>query len=116
MRISMIGTGYVGLVSGTCFSEFGHDVTCVDKDADKIERLNQGEVPIYEPSLDDLVAANVRAGRLAFTTQLERASGSAPTCTMLPGGWVLMVVSGASSCIQGLATEGHAFPKTRLPW
>ncbi len=73
MRIAMIGTGYVGLVSGTCFSEFGIDVVCVDKDARKIERLKAGEIPIFEPGLDDLVAANVKAGRLSFTTDLASA-------------------------------------------
>jgi UDPglucose 6-dehydrogenase len=66
MRVAMIGTGYVGLVSGACFADFGHVVTCVDKDATKIARLEQGEIPIFEPGLDDLVASNVRAGRLAF--------------------------------------------------
>src|SRR5690606_32699203 len=66
MRVAMIGTGYVGLVSGACFADFGHTVTCVDKDASKIERLHQNIMPIYEPGLDDLVASNVRDGRLAF--------------------------------------------------
>ncbi|GLS02079.1 UDP-glucose 6-dehydrogenase [Brevundimonas denitrificans] len=66
MRVAMIGTGYVGLVSGACFADFGHDVTCVDKDPSKIERLERGEIPIFEPGLDDLVAANVRGGRLSF--------------------------------------------------
>jgi len=70
MRITMIGTGYVGLVSGVCFSDFGHDVVCVDKDPAKIEMLNAGEVPIYEPGLDALMAKNVEAGRLSFTTDL----------------------------------------------
>ena len=70
MRIAMIGTGYVGLVSGVCFSDFGHEVVCVDKDADKVARLDAGEVPIYEPGLDDLMARNVAAGRLSFTTDL----------------------------------------------
>jgi UDPglucose 6-dehydrogenase len=73
MRIAMIGTGYVGLVSGACFSEFGVSVTCVDKDADKIARLQRGEVPIYEPGLDQLVAVNKAAGRLTFTTDLRAA-------------------------------------------
>jgi len=73
MRVSMIGTGYVGLVSGTCFSEFGVDVTCVDKDSGKIDRLKAGEIPIYEPGLDAMVAGNVAAGRLSFTTDLPGA-------------------------------------------
>jgi UDPglucose 6-dehydrogenase len=73
MRIAMIGTGYVGLVSGACFSEFGVSVTCVDKDADKIARLQRGEVPIYEPGLDQLVTVNKAAGRLSFTTDLAAA-------------------------------------------
>ncbi len=69
MRIAMIGTGYVGLVSGACFSEFGVEVACVDRDADKIERLRRGEVSMYEPGLDDLVAGNLRGGRLSFGTE-----------------------------------------------
>lgn len=73
MKIGVVGTGYVGLVSGTCFAEFGTDVVCVDKDASKIERLNKGEIPIYEPGLDDLVAKQVKAGRLSFTTDLQKA-------------------------------------------
>jgi len=73
MRIAMIGTGYVGLVSGTCFSDFGHDVICVDKDAAKIERLKKGEVPIFEPGLEALLAKNTAAGRLSFTTDLAEA-------------------------------------------
>jgi len=67
----MIGSGYVGLVSGACFADFGHDVVCVDTDPEKIARLNQGIMPIYEPGLEQLVASNVRAGRLSFTTSLE---------------------------------------------
>ena len=70
MRIAMIGTGYVGLVSGACFADFGHQVTCVDKDGDKIASLRRGEIPIFEPGLDALVASNVKAGRLDFTTDL----------------------------------------------
>ena len=73
MRVAMIGSGYVGLVSGACFSEFGHHVTCVDKDAAKIAALQAGRIPIYEPGLEDMAAANVRAGRLSFTTELARA-------------------------------------------
>ncbi len=77
MRIAMIGTGYVGLVSGACFADFGHEVICVDKDQGKIAALERGVMPIFEPGLDDLVAANVKAGRLKFTTDLAPAVGSA---------------------------------------
>ena len=73
MKIAVIGTGYVGLVSGVCFSDFGHDVVCVDKDSTKIETLKQGEVPIYEPGLDALMVKNVEAGRLSFSTDLASA-------------------------------------------
>ncbi len=77
MNITVIGSGYVGLVSGACFSEFGFNVTCVDKDQSKIDRLNAGEIPIYEPGLDDLVARNVAAGRLSFTTELAKTVANA---------------------------------------
>ena len=77
MRIAMIGSGYVGLVSGACFAQFGHDVVCIDKDAKKIARLLAGEMPIYEPGLDKLVADNVRADRLTFSTNLGEAVGNA---------------------------------------
>ncbi|MDO8978004.1 MAG: UDP-glucose/GDP-mannose dehydrogenase family protein [Afipia sp.] len=77
MRIAMIGTGYVGLVSGACFADFGHRVTCVDTDAGKIAALNRGEIPIFEPDLDRLVAASVSSGRLDFTTDLAGPVGKA---------------------------------------
>jgi len=77
MRVAMIGTGYVGLVSGACFADFGHQVICVDKDPSKIQRLEQGEIPIFEPGLDDLVASNVRDGRLSFALDGAEAIRSA---------------------------------------
>ena len=77
MRIAMIGTGYVGLVSGACFADFGHRVTCVDTDAGKIDALNRGEIPIFEPDLDRLVEASVKAGRLDFTTDIVGPVGKA---------------------------------------
>ena len=77
MKLAVIGTGYVGLVSGACFSEFGFDVTCIDKDAGKIDSIRSGVMPIYEPGLEDLVARNVTAGRLHFTTELGRAVAGA---------------------------------------
>ena len=77
MRIAMIGTGYVGLVSGVCFSDFGHEVVCVDKDPAKIARLDKGEVPIFEPGLQPLMTRNVEAGRLTFTTDLRAAVAGA---------------------------------------
>jgi UDPglucose 6-dehydrogenase len=85
MRIAMIGTGYVGLVSGVCFSDFGHDVICVDKDPAKISRLEAGEVPIYEPGLKPLMARNVEAGRLSFTTDLAGAVDGAEAAFIAVG-------------------------------
>ena len=70
MRITMVGTGYVGLVSGACFADFGHQVTCVDKNAAKIAALQRGKIPIFEPDLDRLVENNVKSGRLTFSTEL----------------------------------------------
>jgi UDPglucose 6-dehydrogenase len=95
MRITMIGSGYVGLVSGACFSEFGHDVVCVDKDPDKIGALRDGKIPIYEPGLDDLVQRNVAAGRLTFTTDLAAA---------VPGSEAVFIAVGTPS----RRGDGHA--------
>ena len=85
MRVTMVGTGYVGLVSGACFADFGHQVICVDKDVGKIDRLHQGIMPIFEPSLEDLVASNVKAGRLSFTTDLSEAVKDADTVFIAVG-------------------------------
>jgi UDPglucose 6-dehydrogenase len=85
MKIAMIGTGYVGLVSGVCFSDFGHDVVCVDKDPAKLAKLNAGEVPIFEPGLDDLMAKNVAAGRLSFSDDLKQAVDGADTVFIAVG-------------------------------
>ena len=85
MRVAMIGTGYVGLVSGACFSEFGHEVACIDVDADKIAALKRGKMPIYEPGLAALVAANLGAGRLSFATELEPAVAAADAALIAVG-------------------------------
>src|SRR5213082_2711633 len=77
MRVIMIGTGYVGLVSGACFADFGHQVICVDKDVDKIASLTRGEMPIYEPGLAEVVSANVAQNRLQFTSDLQRSVATA---------------------------------------
>lgn len=95
MRVAMIGTGYVGLVSGACFSDFGHDVICVDKDASKIERLERNIMPIYEPGLDALVEKNVKANRLSFTTDLSSA---------VPGADAVFIAVGTPS----RRGDGHA--------
>jgi UDPglucose 6-dehydrogenase len=86
MRIAMIGSGYVGLVSDTCFSELGHDVICVDKDPERIEKLRRNVMPIYEPGLDSLVAKNVAGGRLSFTTDLRPAVDGADAVFAAQGG------------------------------
>src|SRR3954469_14161536 len=95
MRIAMIGTGYVGLVSGACIADFGHQVTCVDKDSAKISALNSGEIPIYEPGLKDIVQSNVHQGRLLFTTALGDA---------LPGADAVFIAVGTPS----RRGDGHA--------
>ena len=85
MHVTIIGTGYVGLVSGACFSDFGHIVTCVDKDTAKIARLERGEIPIFENGLEDLVERNVKAGRLSFTTRLDSAVAKADVVMIAVG-------------------------------
>jgi UDPglucose 6-dehydrogenase len=95
MRIVVIGSGYVGLVSGACLSEFGHDVVCIDKDSAKIEGLKQGRVPIYEPGLDEVVAANAKAGRLSFGIALRDA---------VPGADAVFIAVGTPS----RRGDGHA--------
>ncbi len=95
MRIVMIGSGYVGLVSGACLSEFGHDVVCVDTDTAKIEGLKKGIIPIYEPGLDEVVLANAKAGRLSFETDLKKA---------MPGAEAVFIAVGTPS----RRGDGHA--------
>jgi UDPglucose 6-dehydrogenase len=101
----MIGAGYVGLVSGACFADFGHSVTCVDKDADKIAALERGDMPIFEPGLAELVAKNVRAGRLFFTTDLARAVRGAAA--------VFIAVGTPSRSADGLADLTHVYGAAR---
>jgi UDPglucose 6-dehydrogenase len=105
MRITVIGSGYVGLVSGTCFAEFGLDVVCVDRDPGKIEKLNNGEIPIYEPGLEDLVAKQVREGRLSFTTGLDEAVRDAMV--------VFIAVGTPQRDEDGAADLGHVYSATR---
>ena len=105
MKITMIGSGYVGLVSGACFSDFGHDVICVDKDAAKIDALKAGRMPIYEPGLDQLVASNVAAGRLTFTTDLKEAVAGADA--------VFIAVGTPSRRGDGHADLTYVFDATR---
>lgn len=105
MRIAMVGTGYVGLVSGICLSDFGHEVACVDTDAAKIARLRRGEAPIYEPGLEGLMARNVAEGRLSFTTDLGAALEGA--------GAVFIAVGTPSRRGDGHADLSHVFAAAR---
>ena len=99
MRVAMIGTGYVGLVSAACFSEFGVSVVCVDNVAEKIEALRAGKIPIFEPGLEKLVQNNVAAGRLSFTTEIAEA---------VPGADIVMLAVGTPSRRgDGFADDRH---------
>jgi UDPglucose 6-dehydrogenase len=120
MKIAMIGTGYVGLVSGVCFSDFGHDVVCVDKDPDKIALLNAGEVPIFEPGLQDLMAKNVAAGRLQFTEDLTAAVAGAGAVFIAVGtptrrgdGHADLTYVMAAAAEIGQALQGYAVVVTK---
>ena len=93
MRIAVVGTGYVGLVTGTCFADSGNAVTCLDINADKIARLNRGEIPIYEPGLEELVQRNAKAGRLRFTTDTGEA---------IRGAEVVFLAVGTPPCCRWL--------------
>jgi UDPglucose 6-dehydrogenase len=104
MQVTIFGTGYVGLVTGTCLAEVGNDVVCVDIDADKVERLNRGEVPIFEPGLDDLVAANRTAGRLRFTTNAASA---------VAHGQVIFIAVGTPPDEDGSADLSHVLAVAR---
>src|SRR4029077_8651971 len=101
MRIAMIGTGYVGLVSGACFADFGHHVTCVDKDEKKIASLRAGQIPIYEPALDRLVEGNMRDGRLDFATDLKAPVAAADA--------VFIAVGTPSRCGDGHADLTYVY-------
>lgn len=100
MRVAMIGTGYVGLVTGACFSEFGVNVICVDRDEDKIKSLQDGVIPIYEPGLDDLVAGNIKADRLSFTTELA---------TAVDGSDAVFIAVGTPMGADGHADLSHVY-------
>ena len=105
MKIAMIGTGYVGLVSGVCFSDFGHDVICVDKNAEKIAQLQAGQVPIFEPGLADLMAKNVQAGRLSFTLDLAQA---------VVGADAVFIAVGTPEGEDGSADLQHVLAEVRM--
>src|SRR6202049_2138961 len=105
MRIAIIGSGYVGLVSGACFADFGHVVTCIDKDARKIAALAGGEMPIFEPGLAELVAACVEARLLSFTTELAAPARAADV--------VFIAVGTPSRAADGLADLGYVYEAAR---
>src|SRR5687768_6846271 len=104
MQVTIIGTGYVGLVSGACFADFGHHVTCVDKDAEKVASLNRGEMPIYEPRLEELVCSNVSQGRLQFSADLRAA---------VSGVDAVIIAVGTPSGTDGRADLSHVYAAAR---
>ncbi|MGE3546250.1 MAG: 3-hydroxyacyl-CoA dehydrogenase NAD-binding domain-containing protein, partial [Kofleriaceae bacterium] len=104
MQIAVIGTGYVGLVTGAGFAELGHRVACVDVDAARIERLSRGELPIHEPCLDDLVARNAALGRLTFTTSIDSA---------VAGAHVVFIAVGTPSLPSGAADLSYVLGAAR---
>jgi UDPglucose 6-dehydrogenase len=124
MRIAMIGTGYVGLVSAACFAEFGVEVTAVDKEASKIERLRAGQIPIFEPGLDELVTRNVSDGRLRFTTDLASAVGDADAVFIAVGtpsrrgdghADLTFLFAAADEIARGLTGDGIVVTKSTVP-
>ncbi len=105
MKVTIFGTGYVGLVTGTCLAEVGNEVVCVDVDLAKIERLNQGEIPIFEPGLDELVHENRKAGRLRFTTDIAPA---------IAHGQVIFIAVGTPPDEDGSADLSHVLQVARV--
>ena len=101
MRLTIFGSGYVGLVTGACMAETGNHVVCVDIDADKIRRLNDGQVPIYEPGLDDYIERNVEAGRLEFTTDVQKGVDHGLFDGCLGHGSILTYLDGSATAASG---------------
>lgn len=124
MRVTIIGSGYVGLVTGACFSDFGHVVSCVDKDAGKIERLQRSEIPIFEPGLDDLVARNQKSGRLSFTSDTQGSVATAEVVMLAVGtparrgdglADVSFVMAAAADVAQKLPSGAVVVTKSTVP-
>ncbi len=111
MKILMIGTGYVGLVTGACFAEIGHRVTCIDKDQKKIDRLNQGEIPIFEPGLEELVARNRANNKISFIDNLDMLTGKAPDFVFLAVGTPSLQATGQADLSYVLAAAKEAAQK-----
>ena len=103
MKIAMVGSGYVGLVSGACFADFGHDVVCIDKDPAKIDSLRAGIMPIFEPGLAELVTSNARSGRLSFTTDLAEG---------IAGAAAIFIAVGTPS----RRGDGMPISRSSMPW